>query len=375
MKVSFLTNIISPYRLPVFQSLSKHLQGNLCVMTNAKKEFDRNWEIIHQDLNVFQVPTWSFKRKVHSSEPVPFTQIITLHIPYGLWTSLRKYNPDTIISLELGARTFLAYLYCKLFRKKLIIWAYQSRISAKQGSRKLFLRKFLIKHADAVVGMGKQARDVLLEWGATESKIFDALNATDTENINQALANPSKALRIREKFSDRKLAVVVGRLIPLKGLEALIATWKKLPPSCKNSWQLIIIGDGVLTPYLETQIEPGITLQGHIEHQEMPYWYMAADLHIFPTLGDVWGLVVNEASQCGTPTLCSPLAGCYDDLIQDQETGLHLSITNDTLALQELQQTLERNDLAEIGKRAQQHIQSFTPEQMALSFLKAIEST
>lgn len=376
MKTAFLSNIISPYRLPVFQKLSELLNHDFCVMINAQNEFDRNWDLSYQDLQVIQTPTWSIKRKVHSRDPIPFTQVITLHIPYGLWNSLRKYKPDTVISLELGVRTLIAWLYCSLFRKKLIIWAYQSRISATQGKRRLWLRKFLLARADAVIGMGIQAREVLRSWGTEENKIFDALNAADTTYINQCIeSSTSNALitKIRDSFPDKKIAIAVGRLIPLKGLENLIAAWKDLDAESKKAWTLVIIGDGVLKPYLDSQCDDTIHLVGHVSSQDMPYWYLAADLHIFPTLGDVWGLVVNEASQCKTPTLCSPLAGCFDELIQEGKTGFTFDLTTPQNTTSSLQKTLQYKNLSEIGNQAAQQIQKFTTENMARSFLRSIQ--
>jgi glycosyltransferase involved in cell wall biosynthesis len=43
--------------------------------------------------------------------------------------------------------------------------------------------------------------------------------------------------------------------------------------------------------------------------------HRSADALIFPTLEDVWGLVVNEAMLCGVPVLCSKYAGCATELV------------------------------------------------------------
>jgi glycosyltransferase involved in cell wall biosynthesis len=46
----------------------------------------------------------------------------------------------------------------------------------------------------------------------------------------------------------------------------------------------------------------------------MPSVYRSADLVVFPTLEDVWGLVANEAVLSGIPVLCSKYAGCAPEL-------------------------------------------------------------
>ncbi|MCV6604605.1 MAG: glycosyltransferase, partial [Porticoccaceae bacterium] len=111
---------------------------------------------------------------------------------------------------------------------------------------------------------------------------------------------------------------------------------------------------------------------GSVPPQSMPYWYAAADLNIFPSCGDVWGLVVNEASICGTPTLCSKYAGCSDDLIRDGETGFSIDFSAQDQAAQRLQAVLQRSDLQQVGRTAQQVIRSYTPRRMAHSFKHAI---
>jgi glycosyltransferase involved in cell wall biosynthesis len=50
----------------------------------------------------------------------------------------------------------------------------------------------------------------------------------------------------------------------------------------------------------------------------MPSIYKSADVLIFPTLEDVWGLVANEAMLSGLPVLCSKYAGCAGELFEPQ---------------------------------------------------------
>jgi glycosyltransferase involved in cell wall biosynthesis len=46
----------------------------------------------------------------------------------------------------------------------------------------------------------------------------------------------------------------------------------------------------------------------------LPAVYSSADVLIFPTLEDPWGLVANEAMLAGIPVLCSKYAGCAEEL-------------------------------------------------------------
>ncbi|MGE9290605.1 MAG: glycosyltransferase family 4 protein, partial [Puniceicoccales bacterium] len=378
-KVAFLTNIISPYRKPVFERLHETPEWDFTVYADARREFDRQWDVASESLKVIYPKCLSWKRKVKSTEPVLFEQTITLHIPFGLFWCLFRDKPQTVISLELGLRTAIAAFYCTLTRRKLIIWAYQSRIIGTQGRSRLLWRKFLLGRAHRVVGMGIQAREVLRGWGVPDEKIVDALNAADHVTLAQKLSEPdaeSRCTRILdENAPQKKLAIVVGRLIPLKGVEYLLDIWNQLPSDLHEQWQLVFLGDGPLSSLITNAPHPSITWKGPIPTDDMAYWYKAADLHIFPTCGDVWGLVVNEASEAGTPTLCSIHAGCSDNLIHPGVDGLLFDPTRKDEAGLALQNALQNPELNRLGESARKTVSSYTLDQLAQSFRNAASAT
>ena len=167
----------------------------------------------------------------------------------------------------------------------------------------------------------------------------------------------------------------MGRLVPLKGIEHILEQWNALPQAIKEQWKLVFVGSGPLDTLIQQQDSRFIELAGNVPTTSMPYWYAASDLHIFPTCGDVWGLVVNEASICGTPTLCSEHAGCFDDLIRDGETGFQINFAASQEAPQKLQLVLQHEDLPRVGRAAQSAIRSYTPQSMANSFQQAITAS
>lgn len=375
-RVAFLTNIVSPYRKPVFQALADTPGIDLRVFVDAQSEFDRNWQVELSDLPMEQTHCFSWKKQEQTKGPISFQQTLTKHMPYSLPYQLKRFNPAVVISLELGLRTALAALYCKSTGTELVIWCYQSRVSATQSWLRRIWRLCLLNQASSVVGMGTQAREVLLAWGVPAEKIIDAPNAADQSKFLQTL-NQDNAERqieaIREVYApEQKMALIVGRLIPLKGIEHILKQWNALPKTIKEQWKLVFVGSGPLDTLIEQQDSRFIELAGNVPTTSMPHWYAAADLHIFPTCGDVWGLVVNEASICGTPTLCSKYAGCFDDLIRDGENGFQINFAANEEAPNKLQAVLQHEDLPGVGRAAQSAIRSYTPQNMANSFQQAI---
>lgn len=376
MRVVFLTNIVSPYRRPVFHRLAKTPGWDFHVLNNAASEFDRSWEVNTEGLRVHQSKTWSIKRTVHSTDPVPFDQVITLHLPRSLWSDLKQLKPDVVISHELGPRTMLAAAYCKRHGIPLVIWAYQSRISATQTNRlKNTVRRVLLKQAAVVVGMGTQARDVLHGLGVEDERIIDAPNSADCDTLNERLSSLEthrEAEQIRETYGNgRKLACVFGRLVPLKGTSAILDHWRCLPEAVRAQWRLVFVGDGPLSQLVNEQNDPGIIHAGTVPPDKIAAWYKATDLHLFPTLGDVWGLVVNEAMQCGVPTLCSKHAGCSDDLLSDDVDGFVYDPTSEN-ASKKLQHALTHPELSEMGRRARQAVRPYSLDRLADAFRDAV---
>lgn len=377
-RVAFLTNIVSPYRLPVFKHLAETPSWDFRVFVDAEKEFDRSWDVDAEALPIKRSWGFKWKRVVRSEEPVPFEQTITLHAPIGAFWNLLRFRPDAVISLELGIRTAMAALYCKLTRTPLTIWAYQSRVSGSQGQSRLWWRRFLLRQATEVVGMGKQAREVLRSWGVEDERIKDAPNASDHVGMERRLEDPEiehqRAALKTNYAGDRKMAIVVGRLIPLKGIEHILKRWGELPASVRDEWQLVFVGDGPLEALVREAKDASVSLAGFVPSEDMALLYAAADLHIFPTCGDVWGLVVNEAGYCGTPSLCSVHAGCYDDMIEDGVDGLGIDFTAADAGLR-LQRALEREDLAAIGEAARKRAACFTLSRLAQSFRAAVNDS
>jgi glycosyltransferase involved in cell wall biosynthesis len=90
---------------------------------------------------------------------------------------------------------------------------------------------------------------------------------------------------------------------------------------CKiPGYRKILVGDG---PYLKTlKLKyPDVFFTGYVPHDKLKLWYNEADLFIFPSKFDTFGLVILEAMACGLPV------AAYDvpspkDIIQDGVTGI-----------------------------------------------------
>jgi glycosyltransferase involved in cell wall biosynthesis len=113
-----------------------------------------------------------------------------------------------------------------------------------------------------------------------------------------------------------------GRISKDKNLDFLLDLVSKLNEKYSNL-RLIMAGDG---PYLDevkrrTAGMKNILILNEVEHDRMPEIYAKADLFLFPSTTDTFGMVVLEAQACGVPAIVSDEGG-PKEIISDRETGL-----------------------------------------------------
>jgi hypothetical protein len=109
----------------------------------------------------------------------------------------------------------------------------------------------------------------------------------------------------------RPIFLYVGRVAVEKNIEAFLRL--DLPGS---KW---VVGEGPLRAKLESRY-PEVHFAGIQTPEELAQFYRAADVFVFPSLTDTFGLVMLEALACGTPVAAFPVTGPID-VIGDHPVG------------------------------------------------------
>jgi glycosyltransferase involved in cell wall biosynthesis len=110
----------------------------------------------------------------------------------------------------------------------------------------------------------------------------------------------------------RPLYLYVGRLAVEKNVEAFLRI--ELPGA---KW---VIGDGPQRDELEKKY-PQVRFLGAKAHEDLPAYYNCADVFVFPSLTDTFGLVLIEAMACGVPVAAYPVEGPID-VVADGRSGI-----------------------------------------------------
>ncbi len=100
---------------------------------------------------------------------------------------------------------------------------------------------------------------------------------------------------------------------------------RALVPLADRPWHLLVVGDGPARADVAAafRILGGnrVCFLGRIEERLMPVVYAVSDLHVWPALGEAYGMAFLEAQAAGLGVVAGR-AGGVADIVRDEETGL-----------------------------------------------------
>jgi len=250
------------------------------------------------------------------------------------------------------------------------------KIAEKGGlfglARGLLLRRLFFK-VDHFLAIGKASKRFYLKHGVPERKLIDAPYCVDNEFFREEAgkfrglkdqettrpkdrtaqdANVGKARlntltdgqrAIRKEWNipfDAKVVMFCGKFVGKKRpMDVVLAArehfdkWRDKQQS-SQPWHLLFVGSGELgvelraacdvvydsegqtgkVPALRNGGAPSASFVGFLNQSEIARAYAVADAVVLPSEAwETWGLVINEATAAGVPTVVSNLCGCSED--------------------------------------------------------------
>lgn len=170
--------------------------------------------------------------------------------------------------------------------------------------------------------------------------------------------------------------VYVGRLWYGKGVQYLVDAFAEVQRRAPGEVSLLLVGDGPDEAALRERCAglANVVFAGFRQKPELPRFLAAADVFVFPTLGDPYGLVVDEAMACGLPVISTTAAGEIRERVDHGENG-YLVPPADSMALaRRMLELAEQPGLREaMGALAAQSVASHTAEGWAQDFERLVE--
>jgi glycosyltransferase involved in cell wall biosynthesis len=310
LKVALMVNVIAPSRLAFYSGLAEHF--NLLLLHGGNESNRESWDDVGRKIRNADVRrAWGFQiQKVQKANGKAFNPRF-LHITPGFVWHLIRFWPDAVISIEMGFRTLIALIYGTLARRPVWVWwGGTVHTERKIGKPRRALRFLISRWARNWISYGQSSTDYLMTLGIPRNRILEIQNGVDERSF-------SAAVEPAFQVEPRPVLLYVGQLIGRKGVDLMLRAAATLQQEGQK-FSLLLVGSGADKQELEVLVKKlqlkNVRFEPAQDPLKMPAVYRSADVLIFPTLEDVWGLVANEAILCRLPVLCSRYAGCAEEL-------------------------------------------------------------
>lgn len=233
---------------------------------------------------------------------------------------------DTLTDL---IETLMYFMVVKIRRKPFILWREDWDWNVRSLKRSMVKKfaGFIGRNVDAILVPGTKHREFFTKLGVETENIFIMPNVS---NIEASKNDPINRDEIEKELGleNRKVAMFVGRLIDLKGVDYLIKAFKGVSQRLDDA-VLLIVGEGPEKASLEALtnelgLEGRVIFTGNIDNSKLGAYYMLADLFVLPSIttyfADACPLVVNEAMYFSKPVVTSDAVGTTF-MIKDGENG------------------------------------------------------
>ena len=220
--------------------------------------------------------------------------------PWGIGKKIKEISPDYIHIATEGPLGLFARLYLDI-RNYRYNTSYHTKFP--EFLNKIYripewiswgYLRWFHKHSGIVLTTTKtMVRDLQAHGFKGEIKPW-------TRGVNREVLKPTQAWG---HPNPRPLILYVGRVSREKDVDKV----------CEmiDTYDVVVIGDGPYRKELEARY-PGCQFLGYKTGSELADWYSKADVFVFPSRVDTFGIVMIEAMSLGTPVAAYPVPGPQD---------------------------------------------------------------
>lgn len=374
-RLTILTEIIAPYRVPVFNALATREDIDLHVVFLSETDPSlRQWSIPKDEIRFFYDVLPSFRRRIGKYNVL---------LNNGVRSTLERDHPDAIVCGGYSyAASWQAAHWANCHHVALLLWIESTASDQRRGNPLVeTMKKKFVNMCDGFVVPGKASADYLTKFKIGPERIFCAPNAVDNDVFaaGAALARKNmQAVRARLRLPDRYF-LNVGRVVKAKGVFDLVEAYAKLGPVIREEVGLVFVGHGTAKAELierAAHVNPGqVCFTEFVQKEQLGEYYALADALVFPTHSDTWGLVVNEAMAAGLPIIAGSVAGCVPDLVRDGWNGIVVP-SRGVAELSKAMELIARDGVlrSQMAERSRERIREYSPEAWAAGMAAAFKA-
>ena len=359
MRIAIVTNIPAPYRLPVYALLADMPEVELCVFFFCGREPDRQWDL----------PDGNFKRIFLHERFVNFRGRF-IHANPDIWSELRTFCPDVVVTTGFNPTHLLAYVYTLLHRAHHVAMT----DGTLQSEQKLYVlhrlvRKVVYAGTRAFIGASDGAFALYRSYGINPAHLFKSHLCANNAAFFSA---PS----IEKKYD----FIFCSRFVDIKNPLFAIKVASGVARALGRRTSILFVGAGEMEHAMRAAVA---TAAGHVDgifagfarQEDLPSHYGAARIFLFPTLWDPWGVVANEACAAGVPVIATSVAGSSGELVRDGDNGFILPLDVDKWIDASVRLLNNETLYSTMSARCRSRVAEYNFANAALGILQATQAT
>jgi len=343
--------------LQVIQFFSSNHGGSAVVPYELSKNLQKRGHEVTVLTTDFQLNN-DFIDSLEGVEVIPFHCQLNIG---GLLVSpsINKYLNENIAKFDIihmhNFRTYqniIVYKYAKKYNIPCILQAHGSvsRIVEKKSLKYIYdvsCGNRLLKSVSNVIAVSNVEVNQYLQMNVPLEKVVIIPNGIDIGSFSNL---PKKgSFRAKYHINQKHMILYLGRLHERKGIDFLIRSFAELLTEMDNVI-LVLAGpdDGHLNKAKsiveELSLNDKVKFTGFISSAEKLEAYMDADVLVYPSVLEIFGLVPFESITCGTPVIVTDDCGC-GEFIKKANCG-YLVTYGDIIDLKyKIRQILENPDI------------------------------
>ena len=361
-RVVFWDNLPSPYGVEQYNALADRRSLDFSVWFCRRTDPDRSWEVNESE--------WRFTGTYIEDPSRGLAEASRFA------HRCRAARPDLILS-PYGDRLFVAgHLLIKALgiRTALFVqWTFDAWV--RRAWWKELTKAVLFRSADFAHVHGPDGQRYARRYGFPEDRVFVVRQTTNVEHFARPVSAEERRRHRAQVGVDGCVFLYVGRLWKGKGLLFLIEAFRRAR-LVNNAISLLLVGDGVD----ERDIRgangiDGIVFRPFVQAHDLTAYYAACDVFVFPTLGDPWGQVIEEAHAAGLPIITTNAVGEVRQRVVDETTGFVVPAADAAAFTARMLELAAQPDLRRrMGARGAERVRSWGHDVYATEIERAVRA-
>lgn len=238
----------------------------------------------------------------------------------------------------------------KISSKRIVVTVHGSDVLGNSAFKTNCL-KSIFKNSDEVIVAGSGLKDIVTDkFGASTTRVH-IIPCGYRSDLFYPLAT------MRE--DDNLNILFLSRLYKEKGTDILKDIISKV--ASDNNIKFWIVGDGPEKERLQQLLSKNenVTFYGMVSKIEAAKWFQKADMFLFPSQREGFGLVALESLACGTPVIASNISG-ITDIVRDKYNGCLAEVDNADSFVEAIRFLSECEEFEKIRENARETARSYT---------------